>query len=208
MKDGYWASKAILEASAGEQEQDPLNQRVQIRVGGLSAGIISLRFRIIHEEFDVESNQWIKFHRVFETAVSEDIITVGQLVAGRYYTFQVAAVNEVDEGPYSAIFPDTPMGLLVGRRTVTIEPFSAIHQSSGENRVDSCTAAEAAGISLTNTAPNWLAWHVRLTISELPRNQENAASVEFSDGNGTSFNCLNFELDPDFWMPLHCNTLF
>ena len=150
------------------------------------------------EEFDKASNTWKEVHRIHNTHTPEPNVTVGQLVSGRYYFFQVAAVKEVGEGPYSARFPQGGLGFLVGHSIVTIRPADEnLHAHYVLTDLNTCDAQEVAGTDLTNRAPNWLAWHVRLTISELPRNQEPAASVEFAAENGTFFTCLNFKVDPN-----------
>ena len=184
----------ILNITVGDQELDPSNQRVDVQVGAVGAGVVSLRVRIIHHEFDKASNTWTTYHRLFDTHTPDEYIIIGQLIAGRYYTFQVSAVNEVGYGPFSEAYPHEASGLLVGRRVVTITPLYPVHHQTATSSLDSCSA-EPVNADLTNRAPNWMPWEVQLTISELPRNQELAASVEFADVNGSSFTCLNFKLD-------------
>ena len=194
---------SIIDISVGAQEQDPKNQRVHMQLGPLASGVVSVRLRIIHHEFDKAANEWIPVHGVQDTHTPELNVTIGQLISGRYYYFQAAAVNDVGEGPYSARWPESASGLLVGHRIVTIQPEKAVRQPL--EHLDTCDAEEAAGSDLTNRAPNWLAWAVRLSFSELPRNQEPAASVEFFDlANGTTFNCLKFQLDPSDSLAASC----
>ena len=186
------AAPTILNVDPTDQEPDPENQRVEVFVD-VPTGAISLRLRIIHYEFVAETNSWTTHHRIFDTHTPETKITVGSLIAGRYYAFQVTAVNEIDEGPYSDIYPNAS-GLLVGMRTATIRPQTPIQQPDPIS--PQCTAASAS-YSLVNRAPNWLSWNVRLTFSELPRNQEKPASVQFIPPDGSpSFDCLGFELEP------------
>ena len=183
----------------GPVETDPVNQRVLLRVRSSDASLFSFRVRIVHYELDSKGS-WIRIHRLFESYSPNPNITITGLRSGRYYSFQVAAVNEVDEGPYSNDFPDR-QGVLVGARVVTIEPRVPIDRPA--LAADTCLAVEQEGLDVVDRAPNWVSWQVKVSISALPRSQERPAIIEFSDGADT-FRCLEFELNATNPLVAYC----
>ena len=189
----------IQSIEVGNVELDPRNQHATLHVQLPESSVVSFRVRIIHYELNA-TKHWKRHQRVLDTFTPDTNITVTGLASGTYYSFQVAAVNEVDEGPYSATYPDRK-GILIGKGTAIIEPRVSISRPTASD--DICLAVEYEGVDVVNRAPNWLSWRVKVTITALPINQAKPAIVEFSDGT-ESFRCTDFETDPNTSLVIYC----
>ena len=98
------SAPAILGIEDEAIEEDPQNQHVRLQLDlPQDAEILSVQIRIIHFTYDDARHKWKQHHRIFETHTPEASVTVTRLTAGRYYSFQAAVVNEVDEGPFSPV---------------------------------------------------------------------------------------------------------
>ncbi|CAE7380811.1 unnamed protein product, partial [Symbiodinium pilosum] len=92
------SAPAILGIEDEAIEEDPQNQHVRLQLDlPQDAEILSVQIRIIHFTYDDARHKWKQHHRIFETHTPEASVTVTRLTAGRYYSFQAAVVNEVDE---------------------------------------------------------------------------------------------------------------
>jgi hypothetical protein len=191
---------------AEDLEKDAQNQRIVLMVNKSGHGqVLNWRVRIIGHDYDEEENGWMVHYTTYDTKTSRTDVTVTGLVAGAYYAFQVAAVNEVDEGPYSDVFPSRD-GMPIGVRTVKIEakvPPTVAQSDSTEDPL-TCSTVASQG-DLENRAPNWLMWPIKVTVSALPPSQERPGAVFFTPASGEAFECTRFENDPTDKLVAYCD---
>merc|ERR1719326_2764479 len=106
---------------------DPQNQRLQLHLDPSQAlGLVrNFRVQIVYYKPEVVADNsgrmaWKRYERVFDTRNNDRQITVRKLIAGTYYQFQVAAMNDVGEGPFTDLYPEQPTDIAPNKATVQV----------------------------------------------------------------------------------------
>ncbi|CAE7229645.1 unnamed protein product [Symbiodinium sp. CCMP2592] len=180
---------SITKLVAGPMEADPNNQHIELEVQTPEGFVLALRVRIIRHEYYSPGNSWRVHHRTVDVPPDARIVVTG-LAAGGLYTFQVAAVNEVDEGPFSPAFP--PSAVEIASRKATIQPAQGELTASKETTAVSCKANSEDALTVQNRAPNWIPWKVKVSLSSPPPANVHPAVMEFTSSSGEGFRCLGF----------------